>query len=287
MINSANTPGTSLEIGLRREPETRRSDARRMRRVMALATAGLALGAVTLLGGCKKEPPPAPVVVNTPPPAPPPPPPIATIQELMTRYGIDERVRLAEEQAPDGEEARVAVLQFFDAFVRGDATTAGSMMSLPDQLQLEAMQADGTWATATEGIRRVDLQAGRSPLGDIAVLAVFHVGRGFEPQLWTLQIEDNAPSFSAEPTPPGIMNQLSGTDWIGAWYRILNDELARADEPDEVITIPQQSFDTKSDIESAMDAGGGGPGQGPGSPGKRPVRQPVAPPGGAPEGTPN
>ncbi|MCA9283974.1 MAG: hypothetical protein KDA22_02075 [Phycisphaerales bacterium] len=251
------------------------------------AGVGLGLAAIVLssmfLAGCGGEEE-KPVVVAPPPPPPPPPPPrVATIEELMSRLAIDQRVRLPEELAPASEDARVAVLQFFDAIVRGDGSTAGEFMSLPDRLQLEAMQKDGSWAKATEGIARVDLRAGRSPLGDPAVLAVFHVGRNFEPQLWTYHIDNATAMFDAEPTPPGIMNQLSGEDWIGAWYKVLSDELAKADQPDELVTVPQQSFDKKEDAEDMSSSeGGGGPGparpRGPGSPGKRPVKDPIDPP---------
>ena len=45
--------------------------------------------------------------------------------------------------------------------------------------------------------------------------------------------------FDAQPSPPDMMNRLSVDDWIAAWFQILEDEMARATAPDEIIEIPK------------------------------------------------
>ena len=106
--------------------------------------------------------------------------------------------------------------------------------------------------------------------------------RSFKAEVEQLRLGDGA-EFSAEPTPPRIMDLLSGTDFIAKWYEINEAELARAMEPDVEINVPQQ------DYSEGDDSGGGdfsapsfGPGMpnGPRGPGKRqPLREPIAPPG--------
>jgi len=258
-------------------------------RVGAICGAALALTGVATLGGCGSEPEPEVIVERQPPPPPPPPRPTVTpIETLMAQLGIDRRVRLAEDEAPDNDPARVALLTVFDGFVRGDHMRVGEMLSGPDAVELERMVESGAWSRATEAIDRVDLRTGRSPLGDDCVLAVFHVGFEFEPQLWTFEVGQFGAEFAAEPTPPDIVNRLSGADWIAAWFRILEEDLAKADEPDEQVTIRSVNHDTSGDDSSPGSGPSGQPGNPlqPGAPGRRPVGEPIEPPGRFPGGAP-
>lgn len=247
--------------------------------------AGSLVASATLVGCGEDE---APVAVAPPPPPPPPPPAapkMTPIAELMAKHNIDPRVRLPEELAPDNDPARVAVLQFFDAFTRGDASIAATMLSAPDRLELERLQDQNRWAPATEAITRVDVRTGANSTGEQCALAVFHTGTTFQPQLWTYEV-GVAPEFAAEPTPPGIMDQLSGENWIAAWYDILAAELAKAEEPDEKVVMKQVNHDTSERPETTgniVEDGDGPTGRpvrrgGGGVPGRRPAGDPIDPP---------
>ena len=96
------------------------------------AVAGLSLG----IAGCGSEPAPppaAPVAKKAPPPPPPAPPApkVTPISELMAQYGIDPRVNLSEDLAPDNDEGRIAVLRFFDGFAKGDAARLTDVLRGP------------------------------------------------------------------------------------------------------------------------------------------------------------
>lgn len=271
----------------RPEPPVLRSIRRPACGRCAAIAVGVVVGAAAFLGGCGEEPPPPPVVQAPPPPPPPPPPPLTTVAELMERYGFDGRIRLREEQAPGSDPARIAVLRFFDAFVRGQDAAVRPMLSIPDQLQLDELVSSGDWSRSLEGVTRVDVRCGRSPQGDDAVLAIFHVGTEFQPQLWLMELQGEEGTFDAVPTPPDIMNRLSGTDWIAAWFKVNKDEMARAEELDEVVVIPQRdlgdedgsSRPSAGGMPSLVPAGGGGGG---GGPGRRRPGTPIPPPGGMP-----
>lgn len=259
---------------------------RRSLRLAALCSVTTAVAGICVLGGCGDEPQQQ-VVIDTTPVAPPPPPAptVTPIETLMAQHGIDSRVRLSEEDAPDTDPARIAVLTFFDGFVRADHDRIADMLAGPDQVALERMIDDGSWATATDKIARVDLRTGRNNFSDECVLAVFHVGLNFEPQLWTFEVSDYGSEFAAEPTPPGILDKLSGSDWIAAWYRVLADELAKADEPDEKVTVGSVNFDSTEPVgDSPATPGAPVPGAPGGMPGRRPVGEPIEPPGLKPGG---
>lgn len=244
--------------------------------------AGAALAAGAFLGGCSEPPPPPPPpVAKAPPPPPAPVRTVTPIKELMAQYNIDPRVNLPEERAPDNDPARIAVLKFFDAFVRGNTDGLRAMLSAPDQFQLDGLVTSGAFAKTTEGVTRIDVRCGRGPDSE-CTLAVFHVGEQFQPQLWAYTINDNGGEFDSVATPPGIMDKLSGDNWIAAWFDVLKMELAKAGEPDEVIEIPQQDFTTDDGTAPPVDTGGTGPGPAaPGGPGKRtpgaPIDAPRAP----------
>lgn len=255
---------------------THRRNTARFTLTAALAASTFVLAVST---GCEPPPPPPPPVVVTPKYEPPPPPPLTSIKDLMAQYDIDPRVNLPEDRAPSTDVQRVAVLRFFDAFARGNAEGLKPMLSAPDQFQLENMVERGVFANTTKEITRIDVRCGRQDGSDCA-LAVFHVGEDFEPQLWVYaagaSVDDTA-EFDSVATPPGIMEKLSGDNWIAAWYEVLRLELAKADEPDAVIEIPQTDFTSEQSVKeespgvSQPSAPGGLPGRRlPGAPIDRP-----------------
>ena len=239
-----------------------------------LLTLAAATCASMLLVACGEEE--APQVVQAPPPAPkapepPPPPKVPSIKDLMAQLDIDQRVNLPEERAPETEAERVAVLKFFDAFARGNADGLRGMLSSPDQFLLDEMVKTGDFNKATGATSRIDVRCGREE-GHTCTLAVFHVGEGFEPQLWQYNATGSTPEFDAVACPPGIMEKLSGDNWIASWYTVLKLELAKADEPDETPEMPKQDF-TEAPAEGGDAAAPSGDESAPNKPGGMPGRR--------------
>lgn len=232
---------------------------------LARVTTALLFGTALLPAGCTDS---TPVVVAPPPPAyvppPPPPPSVKSVEQLMAELSIDPRIELPEQRAPATTEARVAVLEFFDSIARGDDQSLGKMLSSADKQELDELVRSGQWKDVTGSIKRIQIQTGQSPGGDPAALAVIEVGKpsgtDYQPQLWYYQPEADSYSFIAVATPPGIMDRLSGEDLIEAWHRILAQDMALADKPDEAIVEAKVEYD-KGDGGSS---GGGSPGESPG-----------------------
>lgn len=234
------------------------------------------------LTGCSEPPPPPPPpkpIVKAPPP---PPPPITPISDLMAKYNIDTRVNLPEDKAPKTDPERIAVLSIFDAFARGDSARLQGMLSSADQFELEKLVKSGAWTSSTESISRIDVRCGTAPTNEKCALAVFHVGDNFEPQLWAYKVESASSQFEAVATPPNVMNSLSGEDWISAWYKLWQEDLALASKPDEEIVVKQEDRSVKNEEASASGEGDGpsiSPGGGGGRTNKRkpsdtPIRAP-------------
>jgi hypothetical protein len=247
---------------------------RRNRHLFAAATA---LGAVGLVGlsGCGGEEPPPVVKTVAPAPRPvaPPPPKLTPISELMALHRIDERVVLPEEQAPDNNEDRIAVLQFFDAFARGDDRSLGKMMSLADKFELDALVESDQWTETVREITRIEIQTGANDFGDECALAVFEVGYDFQPQLWYYKGGDDY-TFEAVSSPPGILDKLSGRNWIKAWHDVLDEEMELANKPDNEYDIPQVNLDEDEGSTGASAPSGRGPGVSPGGGGNPFGRRP-------------
>ena len=250
-----------------------------------VALASMIVVGLTGCGG--DEPEPAAAITRNYAPPPPPPPKLTPISELMAQLGIDERVRLPEDKAPDNDQARRAVLEFFDAIARGDDQALASMVSTTDRLELEAMVDSGVWRETTANISRLDVQTGSNPndAPDTCALAVIYVGSSFQPQLWHYGIDMEGARFDAAPTPPGILDRLSGTDWIAAWFDVLDQEMALANKPDDDYRVAQTVYATGTE---GGGQGGGvrptGPSNpmspgGPGLPGRRPKPPKRKPPG--------
>jgi hypothetical protein len=184
------------------------------------------------LAGCGGEEEKKPVVQAKKAP-PPPPPPVTSVEQLCQELQIDSmRVRLSEDDAPNSTDARRGILIFFDAWLRGDDQTVMGMLDRADRSELMAMVDDGTWQTATEDVDAIFIRTGMSNTGDRCVLAIYEVGIESQPQLWTYSGGGNSMTFEAVPTPPGMMDRLSG-DMISGWYSILQEEGDLWNVPDE------------------------------------------------------
>lgn len=235
----------------------------------------LSLGAVMLVG-CGEEPPPAQPTARVAPAPPPRPiaPPVKSVDDLMVELGIDDRVQLDERAAPNTTEDRRAVLMFFDAFARSEANQLARLLSPQDQAVLADLRSDDRWETSTNGIENIRISTGPRPdiVGvnvlpstRLAVLAIFMVNGEYQPTMWYLGSGANGPEFSAAPTPPDILNRISGTDTIAAWHDVIREELARSQETDIDFRPPQQVLAQRQDP--------GAPGQ-PDQPGPKPPTLP-------------
>lgn len=245
---------------------------------------------IVAMTGCgSDEPETAPIAFQPPPPPPPAGPTVTLISTLMNQMGIDERIEMQENQAPDTDEGRRAVLEFFDAFARGDNQVVASLLSAADRLELDALVESGDWDSTTAQITRIQIQAGYNPneSSDACTVAMIFVGDSFQPQLWHFSSDyDDSMIFNAGATPPGIMERLTGTDWIAAWFAILDEELAIANMPDIDLVIAQTVYDNSGGGLPSSSGGGispGGPGPlGPSGPGPGRRKKPPgkrAPPG--------
>lgn len=261
----------------------------RFTRIATLAGCTACVGVIAGIVGCSEEAAPAPVVRTVaPPPAPPPRPAVTPIADLMQLLGIDERVRLAEADAPATDIERKAVLEFFDAFARQDAKVLETRLALAEQYEIRNLVASGAWEEVTANIDRIVIETGHDPSGQPVSLAVFWVGDEFQPQMWFYRTDGLDPIFNAAATPPDVMNRLHGSDLIAEWFRILEEEWALADAPDEEFRVDQVVLvDDSADRSSGAGPGGVGPnpmspgGGGPNMPGRRekPKGPPRAPPG--------
>jgi hypothetical protein len=249
--------------------------------------AGLTASAVVglILVGCGGEeeaaaPPPRPVQTAVAPA--PPPPAVTPIEQLMAEYRIDERIVLPEDLAPDNNADRIAVLEFFDSFARGDATELGGMLPLIDRIELEALDKSGAWSSTVGSIQEISIQTGQGSFGDKLALAVFEVEDGFQPQLWSYTADADGAVFEAQPTPPGIIDQLSGDDWIARWIEINEEEMRLANKPDETFEIEPVEINNTASAGGTSSGGGPGgtkPGGAPGPGRRKPPKAPRKPPG--------
>ncbi len=190
------------------------------------------------------------------------------IADLMAEFNIDPRISMTEDKAPDNDEERIVVLRFFDGMVRGDSDRLSSMMSEADALILERMVASGDWAAATSGIEAIEIETDRGRgIGECA-LAMVTVGSDFDVQLWNFEVvgdaeADDGATFDALATPPSMINRLSGNDWIATWLEIIDQEMARAEEPDEAVEFESLVLESE-EAEAASKSKGGSRPAGPG-----------------------
>lgn len=260
------------------------------RRFSRTTLAGLAIAAIALSGatlsGCEEPPPPPPPVVqkNTTPP----PPPVTPVSQLMAEMNIDTRIDLPENHAPQTDTQRRAVLSFVDAFVKNDTANLKSMLDPQDQAMLTAMIDAGDWKSTIDAVERVDVrtQSGVGPLGQLAVMAVFWVRNApLQPTLWYLNENGPVTSFESAPSPPNILDRISGEGLIVEWHRIIELEKELADAPDEELKM-QQIFLDEADTQEQRnrDRPGGPTPPNPGGPNPGPSPGPGSPSPGSPGG---
>ncbi|MBX3355739.1 MAG: hypothetical protein KF724_08575 [Phycisphaeraceae bacterium] len=272
----------------------KRSGQREPRPDLALLVgAGLAIGGILFTSGCKKKEEPPPVVVQDE--APPPPPPQPTPTDLFAKYNIDPRITIApdeipvDEQDPErGTQKLVAVLQFFDAMVRGSDDRLRPMLASADQQVLAQLVQSGQFQSAAGAVTRVLLGCGTFQLGfetSDAVFALIQSGSRIEPQLWTFTLDENGKAtFDAVPAPPDILMRLTGTKAaprIRQWAQVLKEKMDEALKPDEEIKWPTINYSTGDEEGSEggdAPAGGAPPTRDPDAPGKRPPRPGVPAP---------
>jgi hypothetical protein len=190
-------------------------------------------------------------------------PAVTSVADLMAQLAIDDRVYMQDGAAPGTTEQRQAVLEFFDAFVRGRDTQVRSMLSEGDRPFLDLMVDLDTFVPITEAIEEVELVAGSSPDGRQAVLGMYVRDGVDEYQLWYYDLDAGLASFEAAPTPPGIVARLDGPidGYIDRWHEILEEEMELASQPDEEIRL-----DVNLDEESESASGGSTPSAGSPSP---------------------
>ena len=179
-------------------------------------------------GGDEAVETPQPVVRNIPKAKPRP--QAKTVPELHSKLSIDERIIMNELDAPRDEVSRVAVLTFIDAMLNVDTNALGGFLSPQDQVQLQAMVADGL-SSYMQQISMVQLSTGSSPDGKSCVLALFEVGLDYQIQVWFYENTGDGFSFKAGPTRPNLVNKLNG-DWIVNYFEQRDRQAEIANQPD-------------------------------------------------------
>ncbi|MEC8558832.1 MAG: hypothetical protein VXY94_02000 [Planctomycetota bacterium] len=241
-------------------------------------------GALLLLTGCGGDDKPTPVVIEEPEEVidrTPAPPPITPVADLMSRHGIDDRIRLMESDAPGTDAERVAVLKFFNAMTLTGNPEFEQMLSDEDQREYRTMIQQQDLQDEIGRITGIRLQCGASPDFKPAVVAIIETYDGWHPQLWTYSVAENSMSarpvvFTSGPTPLSVMSKL-GMSKLGArgqvarWYELLDEELTIADLPEQ--DVEQVKIDLRNEVNNVSEAGTGPGPSGPTTPGRsRPKR---------------
>ena len=218
-------------------------------------------------GGDEAVETPQPVVRNIPKAKPRP--QAKTVLELHSNLSIDERIFMNELDAPRDEVSRVAVLTFIDAMLNVDTNALGGFLSPQDQVQLQAMVADGL-SSYMQQISMVQLSTGSSPDGKSCVLALFEVGLDYQIQVWFYENTGDGFSFKAGPTRPNLVNKLNG-DWIVNYFEQRDRQVEIANQPDagasytlagETTTLDDLDADQKDRPQGPRGPGGpSGPGK--------------------------
>ncbi|MEE2681936.1 MAG: hypothetical protein VX641_06140 [Planctomycetota bacterium] len=220
--------------------------------------------AVISLTGCGGEEEPKPLVQAEPEVVierAPAPPPVTPVSELMAQYGIDDRVRLMEQDAPGTDAERIAVLQFFHAMMVQHSEFE-KMLSSEDRMEFNGMMQGDTMGDAISEVTEIRLQCGASPDFKTAVVAIIETYDGWQPQLWTYQVSSNPmgglpPVFTSGPTPLSVMSRLSGSGQVQQWYQLLDEELTIANRPEE--DADAVKVDMRNELDNVSEAGSGAP----------------------------
>ncbi|MEE2908511.1 MAG: hypothetical protein VX527_11860 [Planctomycetota bacterium] len=231
----------------------------------SLLVASLVLAASVTLGGCGEEEKKPKKVERTKPKSTPKLVQMRTIEELKAEYKIDDRVEMPEDKAPTSEKERIALLQFFDAWVRSNPDHVLEVLGMADQAQLLTMIDEGQWGQITgDAIEFVTIQVGPSKEGDTCVLAYFEGLESNQYQLWRYRNDgEDTIIFEAVATPPGMVDRLSGEDLIAGWWKVLDDEAALWDLDDnEELDLLVEDDEEKDGSASGDDSGRRKPGGG-------------------------
>jgi hypothetical protein len=226
--------------------------------------------------GCGgKDEKPKPVSTAYVPPVAPP-PPVASVANLQSQMGTDDRIIWNENDAPFNTEERRAILSFVDGFAKADVESIRSQLTLVDQLELDQLSKNPHWNALSDDLRMIELQTGVSPTnGQKCLLVIYQVGYVFQPQMWYYSQSGDGFVFESVWTPPDMMNKLSGGwgNWIESWHDIIQEELEVSDEPDiELVSLEEflESSGTSDANSGGGKGGGGSPGKGGGSPNSAP-----------------
>lgn len=229
----------------------------------SLVVATLVLGAGAMLNGCGKEEEKPKEAKRTKTQYTPKVVQIRTIEELRAELNIDDRVDMPEDKAPTSEMERIALLKFFDAWVRGNPDNVLEVLGMADHAQLQAMIDEGQWQQVTgDAIEFVTIQVGPSKEGDTCVLAYYEGAEMTQAQLWRYRNDGETIMFEAVATPPGMVDRLSGDDLIAGWWKILDEENAMWDLDDndqlgDLIAEDEAKEDSASGSDGRRKPGGG------------------------------
>lgn len=200
-------------------------------RLRSVLTWGLAaLIAVPGLTGCSEEPPPPPKKTVRKPP-PPPPPKVTTIEELMARHGIDDRIVLDESTAPGTDDQRVALMTFFNGFATAQPEQIRPFLGPIEQEELDRLIEWGDLDALASSIEEIEIFSGAASDGRPAVFAMYWLEDRGEGQMWIVDRSSGPPRFEAAPAPPGISAEL-GENPFEDWFAVVDREKITITEPD-------------------------------------------------------
>lgn len=240
-----------------RNPSVRRPDA----------IGATLLVAVLAVAGCGKKEEDQAAQAPPPPPAPVETVKVESVEEVVTRLGLDKRLRMEESERPSSGDAASdmkrleALLVFFDAMLNAKEDAIKPMLSARDKATLETMVKAGEWKTLGQDVDRVSIGCAGPD-----VLAVFLVGDKFQGQLWTFAESKDNPDqiqLEAQPNWPNMMDKLSGTTAeprIKQWMAYTRSSLEESKKPDVPLESAQEDRSVKGE-EPASGQPGGTPGK--------------------------
>ncbi len=223
-----------------------------------LKTISIVMAAMLLVvTGCSSEESkseqPQEVARSTPKPRPKP--VVKTPEQLKDEMNLDARIYMDENEAPRSEDAKKAVLTFFNAFLNADGTTLKSMLSFNEQLEVDAMIENGL-SDVMDQVTFLQLLTGTSPESKETVLAIYEIGLNYQIQVWHYDSLNGSFTFSAGETPPNLISKLSG-DWLESYFALKDKQTEIANQQDA-----ESSYILAGEISSdngAPDRGNEGP----------------------------
>ena len=239
-----------------------------------LLSAAMMAGMLSL-AGCGEDEEKKVVRDVDPGPPPPPPPPPCTLADLRDQLQISDRLHLTQAQSPPGCIEKENTLKFFNAFLTGDVETMRPFLGPEDAEQLDLMVAADQLSPAADRIKSLTLQSGSNPQGQMCVLAIYLMDdNNYQLQMWQYEDRQSQPIFVAAPQPPGMIDQIWGTNLVDSWFAVLDNERKAVQELDDDVDFFGPSSAGTSSAPSGGPMGGpmgggappGGP-IGPGGPG--------------------